>query len=60
MKTLSCCGHDSNPIYSVGFIGATVYFISQATSFGAGIVAIFKAMVWPAFLVYYAFKFFLG
>ena len=39
-----------------GFIGAAVYFISQAATFGAGLVGFLKAMVWPAFLVYEAFK----
>jgi hypothetical protein len=47
------CG---NTVYCMGVIGAAVYFIGQATSFGAGVVGLLKAFVWPAFLVYEAFK----
>lgn len=42
--------------YFLGFVGATIYFISQAATFGAGLVGFLKALVWPAFLVYEAFK----
>jgi hypothetical protein len=38
--------------YGLGFIGAVVYFIQTATSFGDGVLGILKAIVWPAFLVY--------
>jgi len=44
-------------IYGLGFIGAAIYFIGQATTFWAGIVGLLQAIVWPAFLVYDAFKF---
>ncbi len=43
--------------YGLGFLGSAVYYISTATSFGAGVVGVFKALVWPAFLVYDLFKF---
>jgi hypothetical protein len=42
----------------LGFIGAAIYFISQATGFWMGVLGFLKAMVWPAFLVFEAFKFF--
>jgi hypothetical protein len=48
-----------NAVYGLGFIGAAIYFISHAATFLAGVVGILKALVWPAFLVYYAFGFFL-
>ena len=38
--------------YFMAFIGAAVYFIQQATSFGTGVLGFLKALVWPAFLVY--------
>ncbi len=38
--------------YFIGFIGAAVYFIQQATSFGTGVLGFLKALVWPAFLIY--------
>lgn len=46
----------SGAIYGLGFIGAAVYFISHATGFWMGIFGFFKALVWPAFLVYEACK----
>jgi hypothetical protein len=41
----------------LGFVGALVYYIQQADGFGEIIVAILKAMVWPAFFVYDVLKF---
>ncbi|MBT4210171.1 MAG: hypothetical protein HOE19_04655 [Candidatus Komeilibacteria bacterium] len=38
--------------YSVGFIGALVYYVQYAESFGAGALGALKALVWPAMLVY--------
>jgi hypothetical protein len=46
----------SGAVYGFGLIGAAVWFISQATSFWAGALGFLKALVWPAFLVYEAFK----
>lgn len=45
------CG-DSGAVYGLGFIGAVVYFITYADSFGAGLLGFLKAIVWPAILVY--------
>ncbi len=45
-------------VYGLGFIGAAVYYISTATSFWMGILGFLKAMVWPAFFVFEAFKYF--
>lgn len=52
-------GHEhasGGAVYGLGFIGAAVYFISAATSFWSGLIGFFKAIVWPAFLVFEAFK----
>jgi hypothetical protein len=43
-------------VYGLGFIGAAIYFISTATSFWVGVLGFLKAIVWPVFLVYAAFK----
>jgi hypothetical protein len=56
-----CCSrgsgdHGNNAVYCLGMIGAAVYFVGQATTFGAGVVGVLKALVWPAFLVFEAFK----
>lgn len=44
-------------IYGLGMIGAAVFYISQAPSFWHGVLGLLKALVWPAFMVYEAFKF---
>ena len=46
----------SNAVYGLGMIGAAIYFISTATSFWIGVLGFLKAIVWPVFLVYQAFK----
>jgi hypothetical protein len=46
----------SGAIYGLGLIGAAIFFISQATGFWLGVVGFLKALVWPAFFVYEAFK----
>ena len=57
-----CCKNNNSShasggaVYGLGFIGAAVYFISQAATLGAGLIGFLKAMVWPAFLVYEALK----
>ncbi|CAD5281929.1 MAG: hypothetical protein ACMVP2_15400 [Imperialibacter sp.] len=43
-------------VYGLGFIGAVIYYISNATGFWMGVVGFLKAMVWPGFLVYEALK----
>ena len=43
-------------VYGLGFIGAAVFFIGKATTFWLGVLGLLKALVWPAFLVYEAFK----
>ena len=49
-------GTSSNAVYGLGFIGAAIYYIMQATGFWMGVVGFLKAIVWPAFLVYEALK----
>ncbi len=43
-------------VYGLAFIGAAVYFIQHATTFGAGVLGVLKAMVWPAVLIYKLFE----
>ncbi len=47
----------SGAVYGLGLIGAAIYFISSATSFWLGVLGFLKALVWPAFLIYEAFKY---
>ena len=44
-------------VYGLGFIGAAVFFISEATTLWLGLFGFIKALVWPALLVYELFKF---
>jgi hypothetical protein len=46
----------SNAVYGLGLIGAAIYFISTAAGFWAGVLGFLKAIVWPVFLVFEAFK----
>lgn len=47
----------SGAVYGLGFIGAAIYFISTASGFWMGVLGFLKAIVWPAFMVYEAFKY---
>jgi hypothetical protein len=47
----------SGAVYGLGFIGAAIYFISQATTFWVGVLGFLKALVWPAFFVYEFLKY---
>jgi hypothetical protein len=38
--------------YALGFLGAAIYYIGQATTFWMGALGFLKALVWPTFLVY--------
>jgi hypothetical protein len=46
----------ASAVYGLGLIGAAIYFISTATSFWIGVLGFLKAIVWPVFLVFEAFK----
>jgi hypothetical protein len=39
--------------YFLGMIGAAVYYLHTTTGFWPSVVALLKAVVWPAFLVYH-------
>jgi hypothetical protein len=53
-KSYSGCGGCT---YGLGFIGAAIYYISVAPTFWMGVLGFFKALVWPAFLVYEVLRF---
>jgi len=57
MKKKVKCGATSGCGYFLGFIGAAVYFIANATGFWNGVLGFLKAIVWPAILVYEALRF---
>jgi len=62
-KESGCCGNHygrnanmghagGGAVYGLGLIGALVYFIQHATSFGDGLLGVLKAIVWPALVIY--------
>ena len=44
-------------VYGLGLIGAFIYYIQHAATFGAGVIGFLKALVWPAMLVYKILEF---
>ncbi|MFZ4648299.1 MAG: hypothetical protein ACOYMB_01540 [Patescibacteria group bacterium] len=60
----ACCSkkkhHGSNNnlcggVYFFAFIGAAVYFIQHSSGFWLGVLAVLKALVWPAILIHKIF-----
>jgi hypothetical protein len=43
-------------VYFLAFVGAAVYFFQQSSTFWEVLVGLFKAAVWPAFIVYEVLK----
>jgi hypothetical protein len=39
-------------VYGMAFIGALVYYLQHATTLWDGVLGIFKALFWPAVLMY--------
>jgi hypothetical protein len=48
----------SSGVYGLAFVGALIYYIQHATTFWMGVVGVFKALFWPAFLIYRLLEFF--
>jgi hypothetical protein len=45
-------GHSGSPIYCLGVAGALFYFLQNVSGFGAVMLGIGKAFVWPALLMF--------
>jgi hypothetical protein len=43
-------------IYSLGILGAAVYYVQASTSFFGALIGVVKALFWPAFLIYRMFQ----
>lgn len=43
-------------VYGIGMVGALVYFVQAADSFGEYALAVLQTLFWPGFLVYEALK----
>lgn len=48
----------SDTLYSIGLIGAWIYYIGRATTFEDRLKGFFKGLVWPAILVHKMLEFF--
>ena len=46
-------GRHGSHMYGLGIIGAAVYYLHTTTGFWPSVVALLKALVWPAYLVYH-------
>ena len=56
-KPKSGSGGGGSPVYGLGFIGAVAWNWQQAApTLRDRALAVLKSMVWPAFLVYAAFR----
>lgn len=49
---MKSCKGGGEAVYGLGFIGALVYYVQQATGLTEILVAVLKAIFWPAFLVH--------
>jgi hypothetical protein len=47
---------DTGGAYFLAIVGAACHFVQQAHGFWPVVLALLKALVWPAFLIYYAFQ----
>jgi len=43
-------------IFFVAYIGAAIYFVQQSSGFWAVILALLKAAVWPAYVLYHVLQ----
>jgi len=50
-------GGVSGGVYGLAFIGALVYYLQQAANFKEGVIGFFKALLWPAILIYKVLQF---
>lgn len=47
----------SGGVYGLAFIGALIYYLQNSNSFTTVLIGIFKALLWPAFLIYKLLEF---
>ena len=55
-QAAAASGQGGSVVFGLGLIGAFVWFWQQADGLGEHFVGVLKALVWPAFLVYEAFR----
>lgn len=55
-KEMANAAAPAGGMYFMGFIGSAVYFVGNVDGFWNIIVALLKAVVWPAFLINRVFE----
>ena len=58
IKVTKRVASQSSAVYGMALIGALVYYLQHATTFGEGVLGFLKALVWPAILIYKALEYF--
>ena len=51
-KCMSASAGGGGALYGLGWLGAVVFYLQQASNFGEGLLGLLKSFLWPAFLVY--------
>lgn len=59
-KNNASAGAGGGAVYGLGFIGSAVYYFQQADEFWLFVLAIPKAVIWPAIVAYELLKSFYG
>jgi hypothetical protein len=49
-------GASGGAVYGLGLVGAAVYYFQQASDFWSYVLALPKAILWPAFVIYHLLK----
>jgi len=49
-------GASGGAFYGLGLIGALIYYVGNAATFGQGVLGVLKALVWPVLLVLKVFE----
>lgn len=54
-KSMKKINRSSNgdTVYAMGLVGAAIFYVNQASGLGEVVVALLKALVWPAYFVYH-------
>lgn len=47
--------HSSDAVYGLGFVGALIYYLQQASNISDGLLGFVKAIAWPGVLIYRGF-----
>jgi len=56
-KNIRVVNHGSSGfILFAAYIGAAIYFVHQASGFWAVVLALLKAIVWPAYVLYHVLQ----